>query len=62
MYSLLTEQELAKQLNVSLASIRRWRINRRGPLFVKVERRFQERSERRNQEVHPSSAALAPLR
>jgi excisionase family DNA binding protein len=36
MYSLLTEQELAKRLNVSLASIRRWRINGRGPLFLKV--------------------------
>jgi excisionase family DNA binding protein len=36
MYSLLTEQELAKRLNVSLASVRRWRINGRGPLFVKV--------------------------
>jgi excisionase family DNA binding protein len=36
MYTLLTEQELAKRLNVSLASVRRWRINGRGPLFVKV--------------------------
>jgi predicted DNA-binding transcriptional regulator AlpA len=36
MYTLLTEQELAKQLSVSLASVRRWRINGRGPLFVKV--------------------------
>lgn len=36
MYSLLTELELAKRLNVSLASVRRWRINGRGPLFVKV--------------------------
>lgn len=36
MYTLLTEQELAKRLSVSLASVRRWRINGRGPLFVKV--------------------------
>jgi excisionase family DNA binding protein len=36
MYTLLTEQELAKRLNVSLASVRRWRVNGRGPLFVKV--------------------------
>jgi excisionase family DNA binding protein len=36
MCSLLTEQQLAKQLNVSLASVRRWRVNGRGPLFVKV--------------------------
>jgi excisionase family DNA binding protein len=36
MCSLLTEQELAKRLNVSLASVRRWRMNGRGPVFVKV--------------------------
>ena len=33
---LLTEEEVAKRLHVSLASIRRWRLERRGPQFIKV--------------------------
>lgn len=33
---LLTEEDVAKQLHVSLASLRRWRIECRGPQFVKV--------------------------
>jgi len=36
MYTLLTEEEAAKRLHVSLASIRRWRVERRGPQFIKV--------------------------
>ena len=36
MLSLMTEEQVAKQLSVSLASVRRWRLERRGPLFVKV--------------------------
>jgi excisionase family DNA binding protein len=36
MDTLFTEEEVAKQLHVSLASIRRWRLERRGPKFVKV--------------------------
>ncbi len=36
MSNLMTETEVAKRLNVSLASIRRWRLERRGPAFVKV--------------------------
>jgi excisionase family DNA binding protein len=32
----LTEKDLAKQINVSLATLRRWRLERRGPRFVKV--------------------------
>lgn len=36
MSSLLTEEEVAKRLRVSLASIRRWRLERRGPQFIKV--------------------------
>jgi excisionase family DNA binding protein len=35
MFTLLTE-EVAKQLRVSVASLRRWRLERRGPLFIKV--------------------------
>ena len=33
---LLTEQDVAKQLHVSLACMRRWRLERRGPQFIKV--------------------------
>ena len=36
MLNLLTEDEVALQLNVSLASLRRWRLERRGPRFVKL--------------------------
>jgi excisionase family DNA binding protein len=36
MSNLMTEQEVAKRLNVSLASVRRWRLEKRGPAFVKV--------------------------
>ena len=32
----LTEKEVAKQIKVSLASLRRWRLLHRGPRFVKV--------------------------
>lgn len=33
---LLTEPEVAERLRVSLACLRRWRLERRGPHFVKV--------------------------
>ena len=36
MLSLLTEDLVAKELNVSLASLRRWRLEKRGPRFIKV--------------------------
>jgi excisionase family DNA binding protein len=36
MNTLLTEEEVAKSLHVSLASIRRWRLEHRGPQFIKV--------------------------
>jgi excisionase family DNA binding protein len=36
MNTLLTEEEVANRLHVSLASIRRWRLERRGPQFIKV--------------------------
>lgn len=36
MFTLLTEDEVSKALNVSVASLRRWRLEQRGPLFVKV--------------------------
>jgi excisionase family DNA binding protein len=36
MNTLLTEEDVATQLHVSVASIRRWRLERRGPRFMKV--------------------------
>ena len=36
MFALLTEDEVAKRLHVSVASLRRWRLERRGPQFIKV--------------------------
>jgi hypothetical protein len=36
MQSFLIEQEVSKRLNVSVASLRRWRLEKRGPMFVKV--------------------------
>ena len=36
MLDLLTEGDVAKRLRVSLASLRRWRLLRRGPQFIKV--------------------------
>lgn len=36
MQNFLTEKEVALQLSVSLASLRRWRLEHRGPRFVKV--------------------------
>jgi len=32
----LTEKEVAEQIKVSLASLRRWRLLQRGPRFLKV--------------------------
>jgi predicted site-specific integrase-resolvase len=36
MVNLMTENEVSKRLNVSVASLRRWRVLGRGPVFVKV--------------------------
>jgi hypothetical protein len=36
MLNLMTEDEVSNRLNVSVASLRRWRLQRRGPLFIKV--------------------------
>jgi len=36
MDSFLNEQEVSKRLNVSVATLRRWRLEKRGPMFVKV--------------------------
>ena len=34
--TLLTESEVAQQLRVSLAALRKWRVLKRGPLFLKI--------------------------
>lgn len=36
MLNLLTEIDVAEMLKVSLASVRRWRLEKRGPAFIKV--------------------------
>lgn len=36
MQSFLNEQEVSKRLNVSVATLRRWRLEKRGPMFIKV--------------------------
>ncbi len=36
MQSFLNEQDVSKRLNVSVATLRRWRIEKRGPTFVKI--------------------------
>ena len=36
MGNFLTEKDVAKQISVSLASLRRWRLLNSGPRFVKV--------------------------
>jgi excisionase family DNA binding protein len=36
MSNLMTEDEVSKRLNVSVASLRRWRLLKRGPQFLKV--------------------------
>lgn len=36
MPNLLTEDKVADHLNVSLASVRRWRLEHRGPRYIKV--------------------------
>jgi len=36
MVSLMTENEVSKRLNISVASLRRWRLLKRGPAFLKV--------------------------
>ena len=36
MQSFLNKQEVSKRLNVSVATLRRWRLEKRGPTFIKV--------------------------
>jgi predicted DNA-binding transcriptional regulator AlpA len=34
--NLLTEQDVSRHLHISVASLRRWRLENRGPRFIKV--------------------------
>ena len=36
MLKLMTEDEVSKALNISVGALRRWRLERRGPAFIKV--------------------------
>ena len=45
MQNFLTEKEVAKQIKVSLASLRRWRLLQRGPRFIKVGALVRYRAE-----------------
>jgi hypothetical protein len=36
MLNLMTEEQVSKLLHVSVASLRRWRLERRGPAFIKI--------------------------
>ena len=36
MSSLLTETEVSKVLRISLATLRKWRVDKRGPRFIKI--------------------------
>ena len=42
---LLTETDVAKKLRVSLACFRRWRLEKRGPAFVKIGQLVRYRPE-----------------
>jgi hypothetical protein len=45
MTPLLTEKEAAGKLVMSVAALRRWRLEMRGPTFVRVGRRIRYREE-----------------
>ena len=45
MLNLLTEEEVARHLHVSLAALRRWRLEKRGPKFIKVSALVRYRPE-----------------
>lgn len=45
MLNLLTEDDVSRQLHVSLAALRRWRLEGRGPRFIKVSALVRYRPE-----------------
>jgi len=42
---LLTDRDLARHLQVSLATVRKWRLERRGPRWIKIGRCVRYRPE-----------------
>jgi len=60
----LTEKDVAKQIKVSLASLRRWRLLQRGPRFIKVGALVRYRAEDLEQwlESLPAGGAAPPQR
>jgi hypothetical protein len=42
---LFYEQDVADRLHISLASLRRWRLEKRGPRFIKVRSLVRYRPE-----------------
>ena len=61
MQNFLTEKEVAKQIRVSPASLRRWRLVLRGPRFIKVGALVRYRPEDLEQWMESSfSAGIAP--
>jgi len=34
--NLMTEEDVSKRLNVSVGSLRRWRLLKKGPIYVKI--------------------------
>ena len=68
MHSFLNEQEVSKRLNISVATLRRWRLEKRGPMFVKVGSLVRYRPEDLDSWVatlptggDPTSAAVAVM-
>jgi excisionase family DNA binding protein len=45
MNPLLTEKEAAEKLGMSVAALRRWRLEMRGPTFIRVGTRIRYREE-----------------
>jgi hypothetical protein len=41
----MTEEEVAKRLNVSVGSLRRWRLLKKGPVYVKINSLVRYRPE-----------------
>ena len=43
--ALMTEEEVARRLKVSVGSLRRWRLLKRGPVFIKINSLVRYRPE-----------------
>jgi excisionase family DNA binding protein len=59
--TLLTEPEVAQRLRVSLACLRRWRLERRGPRFLKVGSLVRYPSEELDRWIESLPAGGAPV-